>query len=151
MKRTIVICDKCGRELLPGEEVVRMDLDLCEDCENDLINIVQLWVDGEKFVVNEEPVKPMSNFQINQEKRRKAIEAKEKADELVFESCEKVLAEINGEKPKRFKVDWDKAISMKQQGYKHSEIAEAVGTTLGTIDNAIYRELKKRGIKYGKN
>ena len=137
MKRTIVICDKCGRELLPGEEVVRMDLDLCEDCENDLINVVQLWVDGEKFVVNEEPVKPMSNFQINQEKRRKAIEAKEKADELVFESCEKVLAEINGEKPKRFKVDWDKCLHETQRRRRGRECCTVDGCAVA--ENVWYR------------
>ena len=149
MKKTIVICDKCGRELLPGEEVVRMDLDLCEECENDLLNIVQLWVDGEFFSVNVPEEQPKSYFEIEQEKKKRQLQ-------LVEESCEKVVNQImEAEKPKtsgkKGKIDWDKAIRMKQEGYKHSEIAEAVGTTHGTIDNAIYREMNKRGIKHGKN
>ena len=94
MKKTIVVCDKCGRELLPGEEVVRMDLDLCEECENELLNIVQLWVDGEFFSVNVPEEKPKSQFEINQEKKKRELQ-------LVEESCEKVVNQImEAEKPK---------------------------------------------------
>lgn len=181
MKKTIVICDKCGRELLEGEEVVRMDLDLCESCENELVNIVQMWADGESFVVNEENNYDLGNISNNvidvekypkkeekpvndaiekaKEIRRKAKEKKAHKDELVDESCARVLAELNGEEyepetrqiGQKGTINWDKAIEMKQEGFKHEEIAKAVGTTLGVINHSIYKEMKRRGVKYGKN
>ena len=46
-------------------------------------------------------------------------------------------------KPKRIKIDWDKACALKLAGWSNSEIAVELHASKGTIDNAIYKHLNE--------
>ena len=51
--------------------------------------------------------------------------------------------ETANDKPKRIKIDWDKACALKLAGWSNGEIAIELHASKGTIDNAIYKHLNE--------
>lgn len=108
MKRTIVTCDKCGKEIEDGNTMTLFQCDLCFDCYDQAINLFSKWL----------AVKPRN------------------------EETEDVPEEPKEDKRKRTKIDWDRAVELKKQGWSHEAIAKEVGTTTGTISTAIYKHME---------
>lgn len=58
-------------------------------------------------------------------------------------TAKRILEETANAKPKRIKIDWDKACALKLAGWSNSEIAVELHASKGTIDNAIYKHLNE--------
>lgn len=152
-----IICDKCGREIKREHKL--FDKDLCSYCEMKFKAMFDAWMAPTTTQAAQEEASDITVDKVKaneikaaKKATEKAREEKEKKDDLVADSCARVLAEINGEdypekKDGRGYIDWDKAIKLKLEGLKNREIADACGTTLGTINACIYNEMRKRGIK----
>lgn len=56
---------------------------------------------------------------------------------------EKPKKEDSEGKPRRTKIDWDKACALKKAGWSNDEIATEVHAPVGTINSVIYQRMKE--------
>lgn len=129
MKKTIILCDKCKKEIEETDVMQINGMDFCPKCTSDLFLIIQNWVNPKKEEPVEEPANVEEDFLAEEKypaKKKKSVDKKENTEQ---------------EEPKR-KIDWDKACALKKAGWSNREIAEECKIKLSTLSVDIYRHLK---------
>lgn len=127
MKKTIILCDKCKKEIEETDIMQIGEMDFCHACTSDLFFIIQNWVKSEK---EESVVKPANVEEDFLTEEKYPAKKKKKAEDTEHE-----------EEPKK-KIDWDKACALKKAGWSNREIAEECKIKLSTLSVEIYRHLK---------
>ena len=125
MIQTIRVCDKCKKIIEPKESAVTIEsYDLCPKCFEEF---------KEWLTKAEKPEKSKAK----PEKKKQAADVK---------------AEDSEPKPKRTKIDWDKACALKKAGWSNDNIASEINAPIGTINAMIYQRLKEynEGKRYGR-
>ena len=84
------------------------------------------------------------------EKAKKPEKSKAKPEKK--KQAADVKAEDSEPKPKRTKIDWDKACALKKAGWSNDNIAQEINAPIGTINAMIYQRLKEynEGKRYGR-
>lgn len=124
MRRTIFVCDKCGKEIDEVEATTYeiYNHDFCEKCALEASKVIKNWiaeVPGKKEVVAE-AVKEVIEAE---PKKRKGMPAS---------------------------IDWDKACALKMANWSNRDIANEIHASEGTINSLIYKKLAdyKKGKRY---
>lgn len=126
MKKTITICDKCGKEVDTGKEIAGFDL--CESCFATAYVILDDWIGGTiKKTETEEEFEELTEI----------VEEVEEVEEAAPKST------YNRRQPEKKRIDWGKACALKKAGWKNSDIADELGINVGTVNAMIYKEMKK--------
>lgn len=123
-RKIIYICDKCGSKS-ENEDLLRAayEYEICDKCFKKFDEHIKAFFEG--------------------------FDAKEKIPYKkpeVIETPEKPKAEKpadDQEKPKRKKIDWNKACALKLAGWSNKGIAEELGVNKPTIDSMIYKMLER--------
>lgn len=149
MRRTIYVCDKCGKEIDEVEATTYeiYNHDFCEKCALEASKVIKIWI-------SEVPAKK----EVVAEAIKEVIEAPEevkKIEETVKEELtpkrhkmKQLVIKSNPRKP----IDWDKACALKKAGWSNKNIADELGANEGTISAMIYQKVKDydAGKRYGK-
>lgn len=119
----IKICDKCGSRIEENEGRYFFEMDFCPDCTEELVQVIQAWVDEPEEIKAPEEEK---------------IEASEENFKKIADQVRKDVEESFARK----KIDWNKACALKLAGWSNKDIAMELHATEGTINSGIYSKLK---------
>jgi len=125
MKITVYECDKCHKRF-NDVEAMALDMfglaDICEKCFKKASSLFINWLDGTEA----EPVETKA-----EEKPEELAE--EKAEEPKTDQFERLVI-----KPKKKKIDWNKACALKEAGWSHRLIADELGIDSGTLNSGTF-------------
>lgn len=173
MRKQIVICDRCKKEI---EEIYKINvekvdkdgfvqinaadrfgingMDLCESCVGTIAEFTKVAPvqqkndekrDKDTFSRTQETKKELKTV-IEETPSKKEPKKSEKADkDTEREDFKKIIEEVSGVKVTgRKRIDKDKAVKMRQNGKTNSEIAEVMGVTPGSV-STLFSRMKKNG------
>lgn len=173
MRKTIIICDRCKKEIekiyqinvenVDADGFVQINAadkfgingkDLCEKCVEEIAYFVKVApeqpqktekADKDTFSRTQEAKKEVKTI-IEETHSKNKDEKPEKADkDTEREDFKKIIEEVSGVKVTgRKRIDKEKAVKMRKEGKTSKEIAEMLGVEKGSIDNMFYR-LKRNG------
>lgn len=139
MKVVKYICDKCGYELLEGEQMSMLGFDVCEGCYDEGYGMIESWIRGKK---KRKAAKDEIGTEIDVDKFTKPLEVVQVASETAQEPQEA---------PKKKDIDWNKACALKLAGWSHKNIAGEMGINEGTLNSGtFYKKLEqyKSGVRF---
>lgn len=172
MRKTIIICDRCKKEI---EKIYQINVenvdadgfmqinaadkfgingkDLCEKCVEEIAEFVKVAPvqkndekrDKDTFSRTQETKKEVKTV-IEETPSKTETKKSEKADkDTEREDFKKIIEEVSGVKVTGRKIiDKEKAVKMRQNGKTNSEIAEVMGVAPGSV-STLFSRMKKNG------
>lgn len=134
MIKQIFICDKCGKEVSEDRYQVN-GLDFCDIHKNELIDMIQAWIDSPEEA-EPEPAK--------KEKKPNKTAEKNKGKKYNTKRTT-VIKERHGIRPVRqtTSIDWDKCCALREAGWTYAQIAEECRVNIGTLNTSMCHKMKE--------
>ena len=145
MKKTIIVCDKCGKTIEgPDAMLFNGELDFCPDCYAMACDLVTQWL-------NEED--PAPQMQISENDTEPIATS---ADVKIKAKAPKKRARVKPtktEKEAAKSIDWDKACALREAGWSVKHIAEELQADIETIRLMIPEYLREysKGKRFSKS
>lgn len=148
--KQVIICDRCGKQLLTGEKIGYVavherlevhgdavntnefeEMDFCEECLCAITRFVAFNPNRE--MAGEEKTEPLGTGIISRKKKKMLLEAEGRKD-----------APVESDIKERKQIDYGKIMALSNAGWTNKQIAEEMGMILQQVYDAKYKARKKK-------
>lgn len=144
MLKQILICDKCGKEV-PEERYQMNGLDFCDIHKNELIDMIQAWIDSPEEAGHVADQEVKSEEATKTEVKKKVNKTAEKNRGKKY-NTKRTTGKVDrhGIAPvRKGPIDWDKVCALRTAGWSVAAICEEMHLNHATLNTALAKHMKE--------